>query len=129
SCLVTPFLATPGQLVVTTPLVALGAILVNQAGKRFADETGESLALAAAVRAQPGGLAYLFFGERTAAAARAADPFFARVVLPRTGRRGATLGDLAKEVGLEADGLRLTVEAVNGSLERGVDPFGRLGFA
>jgi fumarate reductase flavoprotein subunit len=130
SCLVTPFLATPGQLVVTTPLVALGAILVNQAGKRFADETGESPSLATAVRGQPGRLAYLFFGERTAAAARTADPFFARVVLPRSGRRGATLEDLAKQLELDADGLRLTVETVSGSIERGeADAFGRRSFA
>src|SRR5947199_8674147 len=88
SFLVTPFLATPGQLVPSAPLVDLGAVLVNQAGRRFADETAASLPLATIVRAQPGRVAYLIFGERTAAAARAADPFFARVVLPRAGRRG-----------------------------------------
>src|SRR5439155_1332470 len=32
SWLVTPFLATPGQLVLSAPLVELGAALVNQAG-------------------------------------------------------------------------------------------------
>src|SRR5439155_133181 len=104
SFLVTPFLATPGQLVLSAPLVALGAVLVNQAGRRFADETAESLLLATAVRTQPGRVAYLLFGERMAAAARAADPFFARVVLPRTGRRGATLEDLAKQFELDAGG-------------------------
>src|SRR5882724_7173030 len=46
SFLVTPFLATPGQLVPSVPLVDLGAVLVNQAGRRFADETGESLTVA-----------------------------------------------------------------------------------
>src|SRR5881296_3379719 len=90
-CLVTPFLAMPGAVAVTAPLVDLGAILVNQAGRRFADETAERLVLATAVRAQPGHVAYLLFGERIATAARAADPFFARIVLPRTGRRAMTL--------------------------------------
>src|SRR5439155_85450 len=125
SFLVTPFLATPGQLVLSAPLVALGAVLVNQAGRRFADETAESLLLATAVRAQPGRVAYLLFGERMAAAARAADPFFARVVLPRTGRRGATLEDLAKQFELDAEGLRLTIETFNASLASGGDSFGR----
>ena len=125
SCQVTPFLAAPGQLVVTAPLVELGAILVNQAGHRFVDETGESLALATAVRAQPGRMAYLLFDERVAAAARAAEPFFGRVVLPRTGRRGATVEDVAKQFELNADGLRLTIETFNGNLELGGDPFGR----
>ena len=129
SFLVTPFLATPGQLVPSAPLVDLGAVLVNQAGRRFADETAESLPLATIVRAQPGRVAYLLFGERTAAAARAADPFFARVVLPRAGRRGATLEDLAKQFELDAEGLRLTVETFNPSLASRSDPFGRKRFA
>src|SRR5436305_1362267 len=129
SFLVTPFLATPGQLVPSAPLVDLGAVLVNQAGRRFADETAESLPLATIVRAQPGRVAYLLFGERMAAAARAADPFFARVVLPRTGRRGATLEDLAKQFELDAEGLRLTLETVNASLASGGDAFGRARFA
>src|SRR5437667_3657282 len=129
SFLVTPFLAAPGQLVPSVPLVDLGAVLVNQAGRRFADETAESLPLATIVRAQPGRVAYLLFGERTAAAARAADPFFARVVLPRTGRRGATLEDLAKQFELDAEGLRLTVETFNARLASGGDSFGRARFA
>jgi fumarate reductase flavoprotein subunit len=128
SCLVTPLLATPSQLVVSAPLVDLGAMLVNQAGRRFADETAASLALATAIRAQPGRVAYLVFDERIAAAARAADPFFAHVVLPKTGRRGATLEDLAKQFELDADGLRATIEAFNASVERGGDPFGRARF-
>jgi fumarate reductase flavoprotein subunit len=128
SCVLTPFLAMPSQLVVTTPLVDLGAILVNQAGRRFADETSAPLALATAARAQPGHIAYLLFDEHIAAAARALDPFFARVVLPRTGRRGTTLDDLAKQFELDLAGLRLTVETFNGNLELGGDPFGRQRF-
>jgi len=108
SCLVTPFLATPSQLVVSTPLVDLGAVLVNQTGRRFADG-GD---LAATVRAQPGHVAYLLFDERIAAAARAADPFFAHVVLPRAGRRGATLDDLAKQLELNAEGLHATTDSM-----------------
>jgi len=125
SCLVTPFLAMPGQLAVTAPLVDLGAILVNQAGRRFADETVESLPLATLVREQPGHVAYLLFDERIATAARAAEPFFAHVVLPRTGRRGATLEAVAKQFELDVEGLRLTVDTFNGNLELGGDPFGR----
>jgi len=124
-CEVTPFLSMPGELLVTAPLVDLGAILVNQAGRRFADETSDSLPLAVAVRAQPGKFAYLLFDERIATAARAMDPFFARVVLPRTGRRGATLEDIAKQFELNVEGLRLTIETFNGNLELGGDPFGR----
>jgi fumarate reductase flavoprotein subunit len=125
ACRVTPFLATPGELVVTAPLVTLGAILVNQAGRRFADESGEALALAGRIRAQPGRVAYLLFDERIATAARTADPFFGRVVLPRTGRRGASLPDLARQFELDVEALRLTVDTWNGNAELGGDPFGR----
>src|SRR5579884_3054986 len=111
---VTPLLSLPGELVVPALLVELGGILVNQGGRRFADETGEALGLARAVRAQPGRVAYLLFDERIAAAAREADPFFARVVLPRTARRAATLAELARQFELDVE-----------HLERGGDPFGR----
>jgi flavocytochrome c len=125
ACRVSPFLAMPQGLVVSTPLVPVGAVLVNQAGRRFADETGESLALAGAVAAQPGRIAYLLFDERIATAARGADPYFARVLLPRTGRRAETLADLARQIELDADALALTVDTYNGNLDIGGDPFGR----
>jgi len=124
-CLVTPFLAMPGAVAVTAPLVDLGAILVNQGGRRFADETAERLVLATAVRAQPGHVAYLLFDERIATAARAADPFFARIVLPRTGRRAMTLEALSKQFEMDMEGLTLTVDTFNGNIELGGDPFGR----
>jgi fumarate reductase flavoprotein subunit len=123
ACAVTPFLAIPGELVVEAPLVDLGAVLVNQAGQRFADETSPSLALATAVRAQPGRIAYLVFDERTAAEARAADLFFARVILPRAGRRGGTLENLAKQFEINLDGLRGTIEVLGPT--GGADRFGR----
>jgi fumarate reductase flavoprotein subunit len=125
SCHVTAFLAQPGPFVVTAPLAQLGAILVNQAGRRFADETGESLTLATAVRAQPGRVAYLIFDDAVAAAGRRTDPFFARIVLPRTSRRASTLADLAKQFEIDAEALTLTVDTYNGNLELGGDPFGR----
>ena len=125
ACLVTPFLAMPGQLAIGTPLVELGAMLVNQAGRRFADETGEGLGLAITVRAQPGKVAYLLFDERIADAARAADPFFRQVILPRAGRRGSTIPDLSKQLELDAEGLALTIDTFNGNLDLGGDPFGR----
>ena len=125
ACLVTPFLAMPGALAVTAPLVELGAILVNQAGRRFADETAERLVLATLVREQPGHVAYLLFDERIATAARTAEPFFAQIVLPRTGRRAMTLEALSKQFEIDAEALTLTVDTFNGNVELGGDPFGR----
>jgi succinate dehydrogenase/fumarate reductase flavoprotein subunit len=109
-CEVTALYALPGQLEVPTVLLDLGAILVNQAGRRFADERADALSLAQQVRAQPGHLAYLVFDDRIAAAA-GVDPFIEHVVLPRAGRRGATPADLAKQLELNGDGLQ---EAIAG---------------
>ena len=81
--------------------------------------------MARTVLTQPGRMAYLVFDERIAATARAADPFFTHVVLPRTGRRAEKLEDLAKQFEIDAEGLRLTIDTYNANLERGGDPFGR----
>jgi fumarate reductase flavoprotein subunit len=109
SCVVTPFLTTPANLIVTAPLLELGAVVVNQAGRRMAADADDPATLAAAVREQPGRVAYLLFDERIASAARAADPYFAHVVLPRGGRRGGSVEDLAKQCELDVDGLRATL--------------------
>ncbi len=107
-CEVTALFALPAQLEVPPAMLDLGAILVNQAGQRFADERGDPLALAQEVRAQPGHVAYLVFDDRVAAAA-GVDPFVEHVVLPRAGRRGATAVDLAKQLELNAEGLEAAV--------------------
>lgn len=129
ACVVNPLVAMPGQLAVTAPVIAMGAILVNQAGHRFTDETAGPLDVATRVRAQPGHVAYLIFDERIANEARAADPFFARVVLPRTGRRGSSVEELAKHFELDAVGLRATIEQLEAAIKaRTADPFGRSRF-
>jgi fumarate reductase flavoprotein subunit len=113
-CEVTALFALPAQLEVPPTMLAGGAILVNQAGRRFADESLPTLALAETVRAQPGHVAYLVFDDRIATAI-AADPFVEHVVLPRAGRRGGTPTDLAKQLELSAEGLEETV--ASGSLQ------------
>jgi fumarate reductase flavoprotein subunit len=96
---------------------------VNQSGQRFTDESAAALPLATAVRAQPGKLAYLLFDERIASKVVAHDPFFARVVLPKTSRRGSTPKHLAKQLSLPEDGITRTIETYHA----GADPFGRSG--
>lgn len=124
---VTPFLALPGELLVTPEVAHRGGILVSQLGRRFADETDESMVLARAVRAQPGRLAYLIFDERIARGILDVDPFFARVVLPRTSRHAGTLADLAKQFEIDPATLERTIETYQANLEIGGDPFGREG--
>ncbi|HWP66414.1 MAG TPA: FAD-binding protein [Candidatus Limnocylindria bacterium] len=122
---VTPLLAIPANLTVDPVLVALGGVLVNQAGRRFVSETADPLKVAEAVRAQPGKLAYLLFDEETARAAAQRNPFLGHVVLPKTARRAPSLADLARQLTLDLTGLTRTVDTLNANVELGGDPFGR----
>jgi len=97
---VTPLLAQPDPSGRHPAVIEHGGIVVNQRGVRFVDESQPSLPLGLAVRAQPGRVAYLVFDERIATAVGAYDPFFARVVLPRTSRRASSVGMLSKQLEL-----------------------------
>jgi fumarate reductase flavoprotein subunit len=119
-CQVTALFALPAQLEVPQVLVDLGAILVNQAGRRFSEESASPLALAQEVRAQPGHVAYLVFDDRIAAEA-GTDPFIEHVVLPRAGRRGSTAVDLAKQLELDAAGLERAVAESAAGRPRGLE--------
>ena len=107
---VTALLAQPSHLAITSAVLAHGAILVNQRGARFTDESQATPALALAVRGQPGRVGYVLFDERIASAVTAHDPFFARVVLPRTSRRAGSIGMLAKQLELPETALRETLD-------------------
>ncbi len=124
---ITPHFALPTNLAVTAPLVELGAILLNQLGRRFVDETQPALVVAKAVRAQPGKVAYLLFDERIVAIAREADPYFARVVLPRAARHASLLADLGRQFGIPEEALPQAVATYDANRDLGGDPFGRAG--
>jgi fumarate reductase flavoprotein subunit len=127
ACAVTPLLAQPSHIAVTRAVVDQGGILVDQRGRRFADESQASLPLALAVRAQPGRVAYLLFDERIAATVGAHDPFFARVVLPRTSRRASSTKMLAKQLELSEAEVSQTLDAQRAAPEGAPDAFGRRG--
>jgi fumarate reductase flavoprotein subunit len=109
-CEVAPFLSLPGRLPVPAALVGYGAILVDQSGRRFVAEATDALTLATRIQSLPGHVAYLVFDDRVAAATAAGDPFFERVVLPRSARRASSVNDLAKQFELDAAHLTQTLE-------------------
>ena len=124
---ITPLFALPTNHTVTAPLLDLGAMLVNQLGRRFVNETLDPLVIAKAVRAQPGKMAYVMFDERIVTAARDADPYFGRVVLPRAARHASLLADLGRQFGMPDDALPATVATYNEQRSGSGDPFGRVG--
>jgi fumarate reductase flavoprotein subunit len=110
-CTVTPFLAQPSFMTIPRMLVEHGAILVNQSGQRFTDEKARAIDVAQAIRTQPGRVGYLVFDERIAQAVGALDPFFGRVLLARTSRRGSSVGMLSKQLELAEGPLGETLQA------------------
>jgi len=62
--------AVPQGVLVTWALIMQGAIQVNRSGRRFHDETGGYSEAAAAVLAQPGGVAWNVFDQRLLALGR-----------------------------------------------------------
>jgi fumarate reductase flavoprotein subunit len=129
ACAVTPFLTMPGDLTVDPALVSHGAILVNQAGRRFVDETADPLVVAGAINQQPGRVAYLLFDERAAQRTGAHSPHFATTVLPHSVRRAGSVAHMANQLELDPEGLALTLDTFNANLDLGGDPFGREGDA
>jgi len=125
ACAVTALLATPSDLNVDPTIVSYGAILVNQAGRRFVDETAEPIVVAETMAAQPGRLGYLIFDQRIADAAGTHNPHLARTVLPRVVRRATTVAELARQLELDEAGLALTLDTYNANVDLGGDPFGR----
>src|SRR5262249_8981572 len=107
---VTALLAQPSHLAITSAVLAEGALLVTHRGAGVTDEWQATLVLALAVRGHPGRVGYLLFDERIANAVAAHDPFFARVVLPRTSRRASSMKMLAKQLELPEEALRATLD-------------------
>lgn len=103
--------AVGSNLLIPWSLVTNGALLVNQHGERFADESRGPAALVPAVRAQPGRVAYEIFDAHILKAVAADDPHFAGEVMPRAVRRADELVGLAKQFEIDAEKLALTVAA------------------
>ncbi|HUI28107.1 MAG TPA: FAD-binding protein, partial [Candidatus Kryptonia bacterium] len=120
-----PIVAVGSNYVLPSALLSLGAIIVNQRGERFANESDDLARLALQVRAQPGHLAYLVFDAHMLKLAQQHDPRFEREIVPRTLRRAVDLADLAKQFQLDAGALGVTVAVYNAALGRGPDGFGR----
>lgn len=118
-------LAVPQSTLVGWATVMHGAVLVNDDGRRFGDETSGYSEYAARVLAQPGGSAVLVFDRRVHDACLPFDDFRATV------DSGAVhwaddAGELARRFGLDPAGLVTTLEAAHRCADAGAtDAFGR----
>ena len=120
--------AMGSNLLIPWAVVDSGAILVNQGGARFADETRGPGALVAPLLAQPGRVAYEVLDARILQLVTAQDPHFGAVVVARALRRAGELEGLAKQFQIPAAVLARTVHDYNAAVAGGGDPFGRRAF-
>lgn len=107
----------------------LGAIIVNQQGHRFIDESVPYKQLGDAALQQSQGLAFQLFDQQVMAQSAPGVPLFdLQQALDRSLlRRADTLDELAHQCGLDAAVLRGTVARYNAGVDCGRDEFGRDG--
>jgi fumarate reductase flavoprotein subunit len=102
--------AVPQGVLVTWAPMTQGAIQVNARGERFHDETGGYSEAAAAVLAQPGGIAWNVFDARLLALARGF-PDFREAEAAGACREAENANALAALIGCDSDVLARTLAA------------------
>jgi fumarate reductase flavoprotein subunit len=121
-------LVTPGFSKDLEVLLPGWLIVVNEAGRRFCNETAPYTVLAGLINHQ-GGKVYGIFDEAARAAAKpnpASQAYWVNEVLERKAKEGViavadTLDELAQKVGVHSQALQHTIEHYNGDCERGED--------
>ncbi|CRZ16809.1 FAD-binding protein [Mycolicibacterium neworleansense] len=119
---------------ITPPSAFLGALVVNDRGQRFIDETRYGAAVGHAMVQDHGGRGWILADQRLLDEARAQLPkqaiWFQRLQMEamlRTDRVvGQSLEEVAAKAGVDPAGLRATVEAHNAAAAEGLpDPLGK----
>lgn len=106
-------------------LMTEGAVQVNRDGERFINEHEGYSESALFVLAQPDSLAYMIYDERVHEIGLTM-PNYATAVTSRIVKRGASLRDLADQLGVNREGLEATIGLVNAlAFEDAADEFGR----
>ncbi|HEX2226855.1 MAG TPA: FAD-dependent oxidoreductase [Candidatus Binatia bacterium] len=117
----------PGKRAVPPEVALSGGIMVNVGGKRFVDETRYPGGLGIKMLDLPGKQAYEIFDQRIyelhsgSPGVRSLAALFDSGIL----KKAPTLDELADKLGIDAGGLKQTVEEYNHAAGRGKDMFGR----
>ncbi len=113
--------AVPQGALISWALIMRGGVQVNAQGERFHDESAGYSEAAAAVLAQPGGVAWMVFDEPVLALARSFPDFYAAESAGAL-RSAADTAALARVIGCDAGALSQTLAAVGPGV---TDGFGR----
>ena len=113
------------SMLVSEKMRSLGAILVNQEGKRFCNDLSTRDAVSAAELEQTGGYAYIIFDQNLVDQNKSAKEYIEKGMASE----GATYEELAQNMGLEGDAIQAFVETMdtwNAAVAAGEDAeFGR----
>ncbi len=113
------------SMLVSEKMRSLGAILVNQEGKRFCNDLSTRDAVSAAELEQTGGYAYIIFDQNLVDHNKSAQEYINKGMAAE----GATYEELAKNIGLDEAAVAnfvQTMDTWNASVAAGVDEeFGR----
>jgi fumarate reductase flavoprotein subunit len=111
----------------TYAIVMNGAILVNEAGERFGDESAGYSAFAVDVLKQPGGIGYEVFDERIFEKLEGEFDDFDEAVELGSYHRAESVEALAEHLGCDPAATREAVESYNAAVEAGEpDEVGRM---
>ena len=97
------------SMLVSEKMRSLGAILVNQEGKRFTNDLATRDAVSAAELQQTGGYAYIIFDQNLVDHNKSAAEYIAKGMAAT----GDTYEELAKNMGLAGDAVAAFVETMN----------------
>jgi fumarate reductase flavoprotein subunit len=117
-----PSYHTPLRIPIPQDVLHMGGIQVDQHGRRFVDETLFPGVLGAKMLDLPGRCAYEVFDERIF---HSASDRLAQVVQAGFLVKAATSDELARNLGIDADGLTGTIQRLNEGAGRVRDKFGR----
>ena len=121
-----PSVYTETSALITEGIRGDGAILVNQAGKRFVNELETRDVVSAAELAQEGGYAYTIVDQKMMDASATYAGYFTKGYAVK----GETYAELAEALGMDAATFEQTMNDWNAAVEAQNDPaFGRLSFA
>jgi fumarate reductase flavoprotein subunit len=123
--------AVPGQHMTILP-VYVGAIAVNRAGQRFIDESKSYKLIGDACLQQPDAIGYQVFDQRIYAKGQRGVPIMDFQDKLDSGHllRADSLPELARLLGVDADGLMATIAQYNAAVDAGRDEaFGRDGLS
>lgn len=113
------------SMLVSEKMRSLGAILVNQEGKRFCNDLSTRDAVSAAELEQTGGYAYIIFDQNLVDHNKSAQEYINKGMAAQ----GATYEELAENMGLKGEAVESfvkTMEVWNAAVAKGVDEeFGR----